>query len=270
MSDSISSQKFLRPRKSLGQNFLQDPNIIRKIVASLNIKDSDVVVEIGPGRGALTELILPLCKQLHLIEFDRDLSQHWREQAKAQSKLVVHECDILKFDLEKTFSQGQKIKVIGNLPYNISSPVLFYLMRYTDRIDTQVLMLQKEVVQRMASPPGNKQFGRLSVMLQYHYQIENMFSVPPKAFVPPPKVDSAVARLTPLSHIDNPVQNPTDFAMIVKAAFAQRRKTLRNTLKKLLNTEQIESVGIEPGARAETLSVQDFVKLSNMYNNQNI
>jgi 16S rRNA (adenine1518-N6/adenine1519-N6)-dimethyltransferase len=181
----------------------------------------------------------------------------------------VHERDILKFVLGNTFDQGQNIKVIGNLPYNISSPVLFYLMRYANNIDTQVLMLQKEVVQRLASPPGNKQFGRLSVMLQYRYQIENLFSVPPAAFIPPPKVDSAVARLTPLKTIDSVVTDEETFAILVKAAFAQRRKTLRNTLKKFLVAEQIESVGIEPGARAETLSVQDFVKLSNLYSHQN-
>ena len=267
MNDHLSSDKFLYPRKALGQNFLQDPNIVRKIVTSLNIKENDVVVEIGPGRGALTRLILPMCKHLHLIEFDRDLSQYWREQAESQSKLIVHESDILKFDLAKTFDRGQKIKVIGNLPYNISSPVLFYLMNYANNIDAQVLMLQKEVVQRMASLPGNKQFGRLSVMLQYRYQIENLFNVPPVAFIPPPKVDSAVARLMPLNKIDSVVTDESTFSIIVKAAFAQRRKTLRNTLKKFLSAEQIESVGIAPGARAETLSVQNFVKLSNLYSN---
>ena len=258
------------PKKSLGQNFLQDANIIRKIVASLNIKPTDIVLEIGPGRGALTELMLPLAKQLHVVEFDRDLSQYWRDRAEGLENLIVHERDILKFDIAEIFNSerypsGAKLKVIGNLPYNISSPVLFHLMQYADKIGTQIVMLQKEVVQRMASPPGSKQYGRLSVMLQYRYHIENLFTVPPTAFIPAPKVDSAIARLTPRENMENSAIDLGDFSMIVKAAFAQRRKTLRNTLKEHLNAEQIESVDVQPIARAETLAVGDFVNLSNLY-----
>ncbi|NND00260.1 MAG: 16S rRNA (adenine(1518)-N(6)/adenine(1519)-N(6))-dimethyltransferase RsmA [Gammaproteobacteria bacterium] len=263
---------FQSPRKSLGQNFLQDSNIIRKIVASLNIGVDDVVLEIGPGRGALTDQILPLARQLHVVEFDRDLSAYWRQRAESAPNLVVHEADILKFELAGLL-QGQsiaaegagKLKIIGNLPYNISTPVLFHLMRYADQVDSQVLMLQKEVVLRMASPPGTKQYGRLSIMLQYRYAIENLFTVSPAAFIPPPKVESAIVRLTPLPKIEHTVANTDDFSRIVKAAFSQRRKTLRNTLKGYLSVKQIEIIGVHPTVRAETLAVEDFVKLANLY-----
>ena len=257
---------FAAPRKSLGQNFLQDSNIINKIVASLNVNKKDIVVEIGPGRGALTDLILPLTEKLHLIEFDYDLVRFWQQRSEALPQLQIHGVDVLKFDFDTIIKTADKsLKIIGNLPYNISSPVLFHLMKYADHIHSQVVMLQKEVVERMASAPGSKQYGRLSVMLQQRYNIEYLFTVPPGAFFPPPKVDSAIARLTPLTEIAHPVDKQDDFAMLVKQAFSQRRKTLRNTLKKLLSSEQIESLGIEPSARAETLSIKDFAALSNLY-----
>ena len=257
---------FAAPRKSLGQNFLQDPNIINKIVAGLNINSSDVVVEIGPGRGALTELIIPQAGHTHLIEFDRDLIEHWHQRANSIDNLTVHGIDVMQFDSNEIItSSTKKIKVIGNLPYNISSPVLFHLMHYADNIEHQVVMLQKEVVERMASGPGSKQYGRLSVMLQQRYQIENLFKVPPTAFFPPPKVDSAIARLTPLQNVAYPIDSQSDFQKVVKQAFSMRRKTLRNTLKGLLSAEQIESLGINPSARAETLEVAEFASLSNMF-----
>ena len=257
---------FAAPRKSLGQNFLQDPNIINKIVAGLGIKSSDTVVEIGPGRGALTELIITQAGHTHLIEFDRDLIDYWQQRAETTSKLTVHGVDVMQFDLHEIIKTSDtKIKIIGNLPYNISSPVLFHLMRYAEFIEHQVVMLQKEVVERMASEPGSKQYGRLSVMLQQRYQIENLFKVPPTAFFPPPKVDSAIARLTPLLEVPHPVSDQGDFEKIVKQAFSMRRKTLRNTLKGALSAEQIESLGINPGARAETLEVSDFAALSNIF-----
>jgi len=255
--------EFAAPRKALGQNFLQDSNIINKIVSSLNVQPDDVVVEIGPGRGALTDLILPQAKHLHLIEFDRDLVEFWRAYEK--SNLSVHGEDILKFDLSPLVqSVGQRIKVIGNLPYNISSPVLFHLRPYADQIESQVLMLQKEVVERMASAPGSKQYGRLSVMLQQRYAIEYLFTVPASAFYPAPKVESAVARLTPMIDVPHPVDDQRSFARLVKQAFSMRRKTLRNNLKGLLDAEQIEALEIDPSARAETLSIEDFVALSNL------
>ncbi len=258
--------KFAAPRKSLGQNFLQDPNIINKIVEGLGITKTDTVVEIGPGRGALTELIIPQAGHTHLIEFDRDLVQHWQSRAESNDSLTVHGVDVMKFDLDEIIgTTSKRLKVIGNLPYNISSPVLFHLMHYADAIEHQVVMLQKEVVERMASGSGSKQYGRLSVMLQQRYQIENLFKVPPTAFFPPPKVDSAIARLTPLRDIPHPVTSQTNFEKVVKQAFSMRRKTLRNTLKGLLSSEQIESLNIDPSARAETLEVSDFAALSNTY-----
>jgi len=258
--------KFAAPRKSLGQNFLQDPNIISKIVASLNITKNDTVVEIGPGRGALTDLIIPQAGHTHLIEFDRDLVVHWQDRTSSIKNLTVHGVDVMRFDLHEIIgTTDRKIKVIGNLPYNISSPVLFHLMNYAEHIEHQVVMLQKEVVERMASGPGSKQYGRLSVMLQQRYDIENLFKVPPTAFFPAPKVDSAIARLTPLASIPFPVTNQADFEKIVKQAFSMRRKTLRNNLKGSIDSEQIESLGINPGARAETLGVADFAALSNLF-----
>ncbi|RBP53603.1 16S rRNA (adenine(1518)-N(6)/adenine(1519)-N(6))-dimethyltransferase RsmA [Arenicella xantha] len=256
--------EFAAPRKTLGQNFLQDPNIIAKIVGSLSVQPSDIVLEIGPGRGALTELILPLAAHLHLVEFDRDLVEYWR--ARNNPRLTVHGVDVLKFDFATVLNQvDRKIKVIGNLPYNISSPVLFHLMPYADRIDSQIVMLQKEVVERMASKPGSKQYGRLSVMLQQRYHIELLFGVPPTAFFPAPKVDSAIARLTPLTEIAHPVSDHEDFTALVKQAFSMRRKTLRNNLKPMLSTSQIEAIDIDPSARSETLSVGQFAALANVY-----
>lgn len=255
---------FAAPRKSLGQNFLQDQNIIRKIVESVAIKESDTVIEIGPGRGALTDQILLKTQDCHVIEFDRDLVSYWQQRANTCTNLTVHHCDILKFDLNQIIdSVTGKIKVIGNLPYNISSPVLFYLIQYAESLESQTVMLQKEVIDRMAAEPGNKIYGRLSVMLQQRYKIENLFNVPPTAFFPPPKVDSAIAQLT-LFNNSVEVNNYTQFEKIVKQAFSQRRKTLRNTLKELLTSEQIESIGINPSVRAETLTVDDFVHLSNL------
>ncbi len=256
--------QFAAPRKSLGQNFLQDQNIIAKIVAALALDAGNLVLEIGPGRGALTELLLNRVADLHLVEYDRDLVQYWRARAEEQASLTVHDADILKFDLQEIINTtSQPIKVIGNLPYNISSPVLFHLMRYADAIESQVVMLQKEVVQRMSAQPGGKDYGRLSVMLQQRYTIEYLFTVPPGAFYPPPKVESAIARLTPLAEIQHPVSDFKVFEGVVKQAFSQRRKTLRNTLRGLLSADQIQAVGVDPSARAETLEVAQFVALAN-------
>jgi 16S rRNA (adenine1518-N6/adenine1519-N6)-dimethyltransferase len=260
------NDSFAAPRKSLSQNFLQDQNIIYKIVASLNIQADDLVLEIGPGRGALTELILAACQDVHLVEYDRDLAAYWRQRGEQLPHLTLHEADFLKFDLQQGIDlTNRRIKVIGNLPYNISSPILIHLLKYTEWIDSQVVMLQKEVVDRICATPGNKQFGRLSVMLQYCYDVEYLFTVPATAFYPPPKVASAIARFTPKRSIERPVINIEDLEFIVKQAFSQRRKTLRNTLKGFINAEQIELLEICASDRAETLTVDNFVDLANLY-----
>ena len=261
--------QFAPPRKSLGQNFLQDPNIINKIVAALNVQSDDTIIEIGPGRGALTELILPLAGQLHLVEFDRDLVRYWQHRSEALTNLSVHAHDVLKFDFTQiTHKANGPIKIIGNLPYNISSPVLFHLIQYAGSLKAQVVMLQKEVIERMVAAPGNKQYGRMSVVLQQRYAIEHLFNVPAKAFYPAPKVESAIARLTPLAkNALYTVADQTDFVFLVKQAFSQRRKTLRNTLKGFVDFEQMEALDIDPSARAETLSVEDFCQLADCYTN---
>lgn len=257
---------FAAPRKALGQNFLQDANIINKIVGSLNLQPDDVVMEIGPGRGALTEPLLAQAKQVHVVEFDRDLSRYWQARAKQTTNLVVHAEDILKFDVSTiTTTTNSPIKVIGNLPYNISSPVLFHLMPWAEQLHSQTVMLQKEVVDRMVATPNDKSYGRLSVMLQQQYEIESLFRVPANAFFPAPKVTSAIARLTPRVDADLSISAINDFSHLVKHAFLQRRKTLRNSLKTLLSAAQIETLNIDPGARAETLSVAQFSQLANLY-----
>lgn len=255
--------QFSAPKKSLGQNFLQDPNIIRKIVASLNIKPEDRVLEIGPGRGALTELLLKEASELHVVEFDRELVAYWQQRCEQYSNLSVHASDILKFDMNEVLQESAgQFKVVGNLPYNISSPVLFHLLPFAERTVSQLFMLQKEVVDRMCAPPGNKQYGRLSVVLQQRYHIESLFNVPATAFIPAPKVASSIVRLTPHKIVPHPIKDQVQFERLVKQAFSQRRKTLRNCLKGLLSGEQIEQLGIDPSARAETLSVSHFSALS--------
>ena len=256
--------KFAAPRKSLGQNFMKDPNIINKIVSALAVGSSDTMLEIGPGRGALTEQLLSVSSDLHLVEFDHDLVEYWQERQHLASNLTIHAADILKFDVQTVIDHGDRpLKIIGNLPYNISTPVLFHLMKYAESVHSQVVMLQKEVVQRICASPGGKQYGRLSVMLQQRYEIEYLFTVPPGAFFPPPKVESAIARLTPLAVVKHPVDDAVVFEQLVKQAFSQRRKTLRNTLKGLLTADQIESLGINSAARAETLTVEEFTVLAN-------
>ena len=263
--ETNSQERFSAPKKSLGQNFLQDPNIIRKIVAALNIKPQDKILEIGPGRGALTELILAEAAVLHLVEFDRELVNYWQQRCAQHPNLSVHASDILKFDMNEALLDHEgPIKVVGNLPYKISSPVLFHLLPFASRIQSQLFMLQKEVVDRMSAAPGNKQYGRLSVMLQQRYSIEALFTVPATAFFPAPKVASAMVRLTPHQNIPHPIESQTQFEKLVKQAFSQRRKTLRNCLKGLLTSNQIEQVGIDPGVRAETLSVGDFTALTEL------
>jgi len=247
-----------RPRKSLGQHFLHDPGILAKIVAAIAPKPDDLMVEIGPGLGALTRPLLEQLGHLHVVELDRDLVARLRRDYPAE-RLSVHECDALRFDFG---SLGAPLRVVGNLPYNISTPLLFHLAEAAGGIRDMHFMLQKEVVDRMAARPDTPDYGRLSVMLQARFRVTKLFNVLPGAFNPPPKVDSAVVRLAPLPPEAVPYTNAKAFAEVVARAFAQRRKTLRNALKGLVSAETLESLGIDPTRRGETLSVADFARIS--------
>ncbi|MGQ3892606.1 16S rRNA (adenine(1518)-N(6)/adenine(1519)-N(6))-dimethyltransferase RsmA [Legionella sp. CNM-4043-24] len=249
-----------KPRKRFGQNFLQSQPIIGQILSALNLQANDNVVEIGPGMGALTRPLLQRLNRLVAIEIDRDLQAYLTEQFGAQGRLELIAADALTID----YSQwGTGLRVIGNLPYNISTPLMLRLLSYANGIVDMHFMLQKEVVLRLAGQPGSRDYGRLSVITQYHCDVEPLFDVPPEAFYPPPRVESAVVRLTPhVSPVYPPV--PMDvFQAVVARSFSMRRKTLANNLKPAIQAAQLESLGIDPGLRPEQLSVMDYVTLSN-------
>ena len=246
-------------RKRFGQNFLVDRHYIERIIAAVDPAPDDNVVEIGPGLGALTRPLLDRVKRLAVIEIDRDLAARLTADF-AFERLPMHNVDALTFDFA---TLGENLRVIGNLPYNISSPMLFHLARYEASLRDMTVMLQREVVQRMAAAPATADYGRLSVMLQTRFRIERLFIVPPGAFRPSPQVDSAVARLSPLKSARPKIDDEELFARVVAAAFGQRRKTLKNALKSLATEAVLEGEGIAPGARGETLSITDFVRLAN-------
>lgn len=250
-----------RARKRFGQNFLHDPGIISRIVSAINPRPDENIIEIGPGQGALTFPVLDRCHAMTAIELDRDLVDYLTSASGAHGDLILHSQDAMKTD----FSQlGEDQRVIGNLPYNISSPLLFHLLQFRTYIRDMHFMLQKEVVDRMAANPGSKTFGRLSVMIQTYCHVSKLVDVPPGAFKPPPAVDSAVVRLTPIPAQNIPSHDPQRLSKLVSMSFSQRRKTLRNNLRNVFTEEQIKSVGIDPSARAETLSVSDFCALSHL------
>jgi 16S rRNA (adenine1518-N6/adenine1519-N6)-dimethyltransferase len=244
-------------RKRFGQNFLVSDGVIRKIVDAIAPRAGDTVVEIGPGLGALTAPLLERLPQLHVVEIDRDLIARLRDRYPAE-RLVIHEGDALAFDFGALKASGP-LKIVGNLPYNISSPLLFHLAACADKVHDMHFMLQKEVVDRMVAEPGGGDYGRLSVMLQVRFHMERLFVVPPGAFNPPPKVDSAIVRLIPRADAG---PAPARFAELVAAAFSQRRKMLRNTLRGMASEAQLAALGITPTARAEDIAVEDYVRLA--------
>ncbi len=252
---------FNAPKKSLGQNFLHDQNVIRRIIDAFHPQPDDIVVEIGPGRGALTAHLIGKTAELHLLELDPDLSV-WHEQQDYGEQVSVHNVDALSFDYAALAGRG-KIRVIGNLPYNISTPILFRLLDQPHAIDDMLFMLQKEVVERICAVPGNKTWGRLSVMMQWQCAVARLFNVKPACFIPPPKVDSAILSARPYQALPHPAPRER-MAEIVKAAFTHRRKTVRNSLKELLTEEQIRAAGIEPSVRPERLGVEDFAVLARL------
>lgn len=252
-----------QPRKRFGQHFLEDKNIIHKIIAAINPKPEDHLVEIGPGQGALTFPLIDAYPELKLdlIELDRDLVSFLKHKIKSHL-IHIHECDVLKFDFSEL--ELSPLRVIGNLPYNISTPLLFHLIKYKNMIKDMYFMLQKEVVDRMAAMPHTKDYGRLSIMIQYDFEVVPLFYVPPSAFSPPPKVDSAIVKLVPRKRVSSEkVIDYHLFQQIVREAFQHRRKTLRNALKAYLTPEAMIKYHIDPTLRPEVLSVNDYVKLAN-------
>lgn len=250
----------IQARKRFGQNFLRDANVIARIVRAIDPRPGQRVVEIGPGRGAMTFPLLDELGELTAIEIDRDLVPLLREQAPGHGRLEVVEADVLSIDFS-ALAAGERLRVIGNLPYNISTPVLFHLLEHAPAIADMHFMLQREVVERMAAPHGDKVYGRLSVALQARCRVEKLFRVMPGSFWPVPKVESAIVRLTPLHEpAREALAAPLD--ILLRAAFGQRRKTLANALSGVLDAVSIASCGVRPEARAEQVDVAGFLRLA--------
>jgi len=247
------------PRKRFGQNFLEDPGVVREIVAAISPRRGDRIIEIGPGAGSLTAALLEHVGHLDAIEIDRDLVRSLRARFPSAT-LNVHQGDALKTDFSPF---GADLRIVGNLPYNISTPILFQLTAQAGLLRDCHFMLQREVVERMSAEAGSPAYGRLSVMLQYRWIIQSLFHVPPTAFHPQPKVWSSVVRMMPYATPPHRASDEGAFADVVSRAFGQRRKTLRNALKDLLEARELEQLRIEPGARGETLGVEQFVRIAN-------
>ena len=250
------------PKKRLGQHFLHERGIISKIVLAVDPQPGDRLVEIGPGQGAITFPLLERHHELTVIEFDRDLIAPLTEAAEGRGTLQVIHSDVLQVDFT-ALAAGGTIRLVGNLPYNLSSPILFHALDHAAVVRDMHFMLQKEVVDRMAAGPGSKVYGRLGVMLQAYCRVMPLFDVPPGAFRPPPKVDSAVVRLVPKPPEQIAVQDRDMFARVVRDAFSQRRKTLRNALSNVCDADAIAAAGIDPTLRAEQVPVEAFVALAN-------
>ncbi|MFT6732998.1 MAG: 16S rRNA (adenine1518-N6/adenine1519-N6)-dimethyltransferase [Polaribacter sp.] len=269
-------------KKRFGQNFLHDGNIIDRIVSGIRATEGDNIIEIGPGLGAITKQLLPIAKKMNVIELDRDIIPKLKFNCDGLGVLTIHETDALKFDYDQLCSsedckvdqkgesevQINLMRIVGNLPYNISTPILFHLFKYADKIKDMHFMLQKEVVERMVANPGSKTYGRLSVMTQSVCDARMLFIVPPTAFTPAPKVESAIVWLAPRKEkLD--IQDRKLFAKIVTEAFNQRRKTLRNTWRKRIGVEDIESLGIDASLRPESISLDEYVRVSNFLSQVN-
>ncbi len=248
-----------RARKRFGQNFLSDANIVRKIVDVIRPVAGQNMVEIGPGLGALTAPLIERLGHLHVVEIDRDLIAHLHKRFTA-GQITIHEGDALRFDFA---ALGGPLRVVGNLPYNISTPLLFHLAHFADQVADMTFMLQKEVVMRTVAEAGTDDYGRLSVMLQYRFAMTRLFDVPPDAFRPAPKVTSSIVRMQPLPRERLGAKDEALFGRIVAAAFGQRRKTLRNTLRDFLGEADFVALDIDPGLRGERLSVSEYVAIAN-------
>ncbi len=255
------------PRKRFGQNFLRDDTVVHRIVQSVGPKEGERLVEIGPGEGAMTRTFLDAGARIEAIEIDRDLAALLRQRFGRESGFHLNEGDALKFDFGTLVTDGP-LRVVGNLPYNISTPLIFHLFSHAGVISEMTFMLQREVVERLCAQTGDSEYGRLGIMTQYFCQAEKLFEVGPESFYPPPKVVSAIVRLTP--HVVPPVDvNPKALGRVVTQAFMQRRKTLRNALRDLFSEEDLKGSDIDPGARAETLSLEAYARLARLWASRN-
>lgn len=245
------------PRKRFGQNFLHDEQVIEQIISAFRPAQDQTIVEIGPGQGALTRKLVQYVNILHVIEIDRDLVSSLLKNTAFTGKLKIHNRDVLDFDFS---SLGSQLRIIGNLPYNISTPLLFHLTGYINSIQDMLFMLQEEVVDRICADKGNKSYGRLSVIIQSQFDVDKLFTIGRHAFNPQPRVDSAIIRMVPDLHKYH-IQNRMQFEKLVKLAFGQRRKKIKNTLETIFNVKDIINAGIDPDARAEELSIENFISL---------
>jgi 16S rRNA (adenine1518-N6/adenine1519-N6)-dimethyltransferase len=251
-------------RKRFGQNFLHDQGVIARIINAVGPTADDHLLEIGPGQAALT---LPLAQsgaRLDCVELDRDLARHLESRFAGQDNVTIYQQDVLKFDLKELTRQPHSLRVIGNLPYNISTPVMFHLLNNHQLIDDMVFMLQLEVVQRMSAKTGDKNYGRLGLMLQYYCEVEHLFNVPSTAFTPQPKVSSAIVRLRPHRQFPVITSNPEILHNVIRTAFNQRRKTLKNSLKAIISEETLRQLPLDSGLRPENLSLADYVTISDV------
>lgn len=247
------------PRKRFGQNFLTDQGVIDAIVDAIAPKPGELMVEIGPGLAAMTKPLQAVLGHMHVVEIDRDIVSRLQGRF-SPAQLTIHQGDALEFDFA---SLGQDLRIVGNLPYNISTPLLFHLADFANAVRDMHFMLQKEVVERMVAQPGHTEYGRLSVMLQYRFNMALLFLVPPESFDPAPKVDSAIVRMEPRPAAELTAKDEAVLGKVVTAAFSQRRKMLRNTLKELISEADLAALGITPTARAEDIPLADYVRLAN-------
>ncbi len=256
-------------RKRFGQNFLCDVSVVAEIIKLINPQNQDHLVEIGPGFGAITQELLSHCQQLDALEIDRDLTKHLQLEFSRHDNFILHNADALQVELNSLRLGQEKLRIVGNLPYNISTPLLFHLLKQIDCINDMHFMLQKEVVERIAATPGNKNYGRLSLMVQYHCAALALLDIPPSAFQPAPKVISSIIRLTPHAQLPFPADDFAIFSRVVHDAFNQRRKTIANSLKHLTDKAQLTAAGIDPRLRPEQLSLENYVSISNYVSNSN-
>ncbi|MGF1762398.1 16S rRNA (adenine(1518)-N(6)/adenine(1519)-N(6))-dimethyltransferase RsmA [Aliivibrio kagoshimensis] len=255
-----------KARKRFGQNFLNDSYVIDGIVSAINPLPGQNLVEIGPGLGAITEPVGKMVDKFSVIELDRDLAERLRNHPELGPKLTIHEGDAMRFDFTQLIKPNNKLRIFGNLPYNISTPLMFHLFEFHADVHDMHFMLQKEVVNRLSARPGSKAYGRLTVMAQYYCKVMPVLEVPPSAFVPPPKVDSAVVRLTPYEVLPHPADSLKWLERVCREGFNQRRKTVRNCYKGLMDKEQLEALGINPSHRPENLTLEQFVAMANWLN----